>query len=1387
MSATSDTSRINISIRPEASSIQLEDRIAMIAIAASCAFVVLVAVFYLGLAVQWRSQPFLGAMLTRTLTVDGSVAVGSEQWVGLSSGLRRDDHIIGINDVLFPADYDRALEAYDAMIQTFKPGDTVRIVFERLPNSGAVSASGNEVCLPRDTGIMRCSVNITLATFPITDFLAFFLVPFVSGIITLAIAIIVLFLRPYKSSAQMVVGVCLTVAIFMLGIFDINSTHRLTPFWLLATILIGALLVATAIVFPVKLPIVYRRPGIHYLPAGVGVLISVIVLQSYFSPTSPQQATSVLWFAPFTAILGMFILVVALLRRRETASAIFIRDQANTVLIGVMLSLVVAVIWVLNIGLRAFTGFEPFPINTSAATPFLILPPLSMAYAVLQYRTLDTDRIISQAITYTVMLFGLLIGYFLLVFSATLIAREAVGAANPVLLALLIFGMAVLFVPVRTRLQARIDRIYYRKRINYQNQIEDFGQRMSSLIEFSDVLSTYRAEINNTLLPQQIFIFLPDRQSGDYVAPETDVRFAPDSPLIEQLTRGESMLYLEPGQPWIAGAVAERSRIMILKATVIAGMRGSNRLIGLVCIAPPRSMSGRYTFEEIRFIQTLTTQISVAVERSQVVESLEHRVRELDVLSQVSQAVNFTVDLDDLLELIYAQANRLIDAPHFYITLRDPATNELYHAFFLEDGERYLEKENRRWALGNDLFSEVIRTGQPVVVEDYKQTLAERNASIIFEDAELRSWMGVPMNAGSRTIGVLAAGTTQVGRVYRNDQRKIFMDIGALAATSLDKARLFAETNVRARQLAALNDITQQIVAAELDLEKLLQLITASATDILDAEAGSLLLTVDDGSEDLEFRVAVGGSGQDLIGSRLPAGRGLVGQVASSGQLVIVNDVSSDPRWGGELSKGQFQTSTVLAVPLITQNKVIGVLEVLNKKGGAIFNRDDADLLTTFGGQAAVAIENARLFQMTDLQLSERVSELETLERIDVELNRSLDLLKVAQISLHWAMENSSATAGLLGVVIGDPPRLDVIYKLGYKDEDVPPGTEGSLWPLDRGIVSRVLRTKQAELVPDVRIDPNYVPSLNSALSQITLPMLSGGTVNAILILETDREPRMRLADMPFLQRLSEHASIAIANAQLYAELTRANQSKSEFVSFVAHELKNPLTSIKGYSDVLLTGAVGAMSDQQKSFLGTIRFNAERMNTLVSDLNDVTKLQTDNMRMEFSAVNFRTALTETLRPLQKQIEDKGQTLELEMPDQLPLIQADQNRLIQVLTNLVSNAHKYTPPDGLIRVVARVNNTPRDTKGRVLEPVLHVSVVDTGIGMSDEDLVKLFTPYFRSDNPLTREQPGTGLGLTITRGIIQRHGGNIWVESEIGKGTIFHFTVPLTAEAEKAGD
>ncbi|MBZ0290867.1 MAG: GAF domain-containing protein, partial [Anaerolineae bacterium] len=550
------------------------------------------------------------------------------------------------------------------------------------------------------------------------------------------------------------------------------------------------------------------------LPTIINLIVAAACLVLYFNPPTPQTFPFTFQPGLFLAVGAAALLFISLLRRRVRATTPVIRDQSNTVLIGMALTVAPILFWAINTVAQALTGSTPIIFNTSAIMPFFLMPPVTLAYAVLQYRTLDTDKVISQGITYSILLVSLILGYFLLVFGASLMARTALQlrANDPLLIALTIFIIAVLFLPVRTFLQRRIDQIYFRRRSNYQEKVESFGRTLTALVDFDQIASAFHKTLDETISPSRVFIFVPNRQTGDYAAygkpkPDTDVHFAPTSPLIsvlKALPEENDYIYLQPGHPWPQELVTERSRLNILKTLVIARLRGRKELVGFVCIAPPKSDARTYQFEELRFIQNITNQMAVSVERAQVVESLERRVRELDVLSQVSQAVNFTIEFDDLLELINAQTDKLLEAPHFYIVLRERSTDKLYFAFFLEDYERYRDKENRRWLMGRDLFSEVVRTGLPLRVEDYAGQMAERHSPIIYEDTGLKGWMGVPLIAGNNTLGLLAVGTTEAGKTYSDDQLKIFGDIGSLAATSLDKARLFAETNLRARQLAAL-------------------------------------------------------------------------------------------------------------------------------------------------------------------------------------------------------------------------------------------------------------------------------------------------------------------------------------------------------------------------------------------------------------------------------------------------------------------------------------------------------------------------------------------------------------------------------------------------------
>jgi signal transduction histidine kinase len=1364
------------------------DWLAIAVCAVTAGVAVLAALAFITLALQWREQPFIGAQLTHTLVVSGSEPMRPDTWTGLTAGLQRSDRLIGLNGVSLsevPTDYPSMLITYRDLLAGLNMGETAELQVARQVAAGDSLADN---CTLVGDSLAQCTFSVGLIAYPAADFLASFVIPLISSLAVLAAGLVILWRRWQQPNGRLVALVCLLMSIVIGGLFDLNTTFQLVPLWLAATCLLGGALAMLALNFPNKLAVLYRYNWLEYTPIGIGVAIALLVNWFYFIPPSAEFALRNTFIAVSTGLAGLLILAAAVVYKRRVAVSPLLRDQNNAVLIGLALAAVPVVVWIISYFTQTYTPFQAFAFNAQIASPFLILVPLSLMYAVFQQSWVDTDWLISQGITYSIMLLALVLGYFLLVLGVTLVINDTLRPNDPMLIALTVFIVAILFLPVRSRLQQVVDEIYFRARRNYQQQLDQFSDRLTNLVTFDDIMAELRQQLEQAIAPKQIFIFTPAGEGREFAEastpPATQVRFDAESEFIQLLQRADSLIYLEPGKPRPAQVLVENTRLRILDATIIIGLKGrDNRLNAIVTISQPLSGMGTYSYEDLRFVRNIVRQVSIAAERAQVVTSLERRVHELDVLSKVSQAANFTVSFDDLLELISAQTSRLIDLSHLYIVLYDQRLNENYFAFFLENDERYRDRESLRWRAGRDLYSEIIQSSKSINTANYQTAMKARGYLLEREDPEMRAWMGRPLITGTSTLGVIAVGTTDPDRIFTDDHMRIFTDISTLAATSLDKARLVEETISRARQLAALNDISQKLVATESDIDQLLRIITASAVDILAAEAGSLLLTVDDESNDLEFKVAVGGSGAELIGSKIPAGRGLVGEVASKGRMVIVNDAMNDPRWGGELSpKGGFSTNSILAVPLTTQSRVIGVLEVLNKRGG-LFSDDDAELLSTFAGQAAIAIENARLFQMTDFKLRERVAELEMLERMDIELNRSLDLEKVAEITVRYAMQQSGATAGVLGMVSPDGRQLYIAAHRGYDPvHDFADGDTG-VWSLEKGIINRVMRTRLPDLTTDTSVDNDYIQSLRGAKSQLTVPIMSGGEIIAILVLESTLDLGLSLAHMAFVQRVAEHASIAISNALLLRELNLANQSKSEFVSFVAHELKNPLTSIKGYSDFLLNPALGQLSEQQRNFLYTIRFNADRMNTLVSDLNDITKLQTNNLRIELAPIKFRKVVTETLRPLQKQIEDKQQDLIIDVLDTLPEINADENRLIQVLTNLVSNAHKYSPPGGIITISAGVVSNRRDDRGRLLPPALQIMVQDTGIGMSEEDLMRLFTPYFRSDNPLAREQPGTGLGLTITRGLIERHGGDVWVTSTLGKGTAFYFTIPLAVQPQ----
>jgi signal transduction histidine kinase len=252
--------------------------------------------------------------------------------------------------------------------------------------------------------------------------------------------------------------------------------------------------------------------------------------------------------------------------------------------------------------------------------------------------------------------------------------------------------------------------------------------------------------------------------------------------------------------------------------------------------------------------------------------------------------------------------------------------------------------------------------------------------------------------------------------------------------------------------------------------------------------------------------------------------------------------------------------------------------------------------------------------------------------------------------------------------------------------------------------------------------------------------------------------------------------------AEARDQAVAANKSKTEFVSVVSHELKIPMTSIKGYSDLMIAGATGPISDKQMEFLKTIRNNVSRMAILVSDLADISRIESGNLRLEPTLVDAKSVIEDAIKLAKNQIDQKNQTLQVEIPDDLPRVLYDKNRLSQVMTNLISNANKYTQEGG--KVVVQAKRTTHACDGQEPQDVIQVKVQDNGFGMSPEDQTKLFNKFFRSPDDQVRAAPGTGLGLSITKNLIELQKGCIWFESEYRKGTAFYFTIPVTGQPEK---
>lgn len=580
------------------------------------------------------------------------------------------------------------------------------------------------------------------------------------------------------------------------------------------------------------------------------------------------------------------------------------------------------------------------------------------------------------------------------------------------------------------------------------------------------------------------------------------------------------------------------------------------------------------------------------------------------------------------------------------------------------------------------------------------------------------------------------------------DQSVAAMARKALSAINALESDTSSENKPR---LEALYRISQ-VLGNSLNLGEVLRATMDSVIQLTGAERGFLML-INDETGELDLMAARNMRQENLDRDEMEISRTIVERSIERGEGVITTNAQQDERFSKQESVSRFALRSILCQPLLTRGKTVGAVYVDNKIKTGMFEEDDLELLGAFAAQAAAAIENARLYTHIDAELAQRVRELKMLGRVDRDLSHGLDAEKILKRTLYWALRGTQSESGWIGVQPEPIGQVDILYGVD----------RGASFALDKIPYAQELRSGEAVTYEMPTGEKHMIASARREDESLILIAVMRSELNY-------SEDNQR-----FLIRLADRAAIAIENSRLYQAAQDAIESKSQFISMVTHELKIPMTSIRGYADLIRQGTVGEVSDGQVQFLDTIRSNVDRMADLISDLSDISQLETGRLKIEPLPLPLADCVRTPIADLRPQIDEKDQTINVKIPDGLPMISADPNRLIQILTNLISNANKYTPSSGQITISAEQ-----------LQGHIRVQVTDTGIGLSAADQEHLFEQFYRSEDPDVREQVGWGLGLYVTRRLVEIMGGQIGAESTPGEGSTFWFTIPIS-EKDKPGD
>jgi signal transduction histidine kinase/putative methionine-R-sulfoxide reductase with GAF domain len=787
-----------------------------------------------------------------------------------------------------------------------------------------------------------------------------------------------------------------------------------------------------------------------------------------------------------------------------------------------------------------------------------------------------------------------------------------------------------------------------------------------------------------------------------------------------------------------------------------------------------------FTEKQIKLLETFAAQAVIAIENvrlfQELKESLEQQTATSEILGVIASS---PTDIQPVLDVVAENAARLCDASEVNIYRLQGSE---YRIVAARGNLPIPRREEARPLIRGLPPGRAMIDREAVHIHDMSSAEAQAEfpeAWAMVKTLGFRTVLAVPLLREGIAIGAILIRRNEV-RTFSEKQIALLKTFADQAVIAIENVRLFKELQERNAELR--EALEHQTATAEV-----LDIISRSPTDVqpvLDAIVESAAKVC--GIDDVILRLREG----DVMTVRahfgpVPPGRPEISVneaqycwIRDHGTLHIP-DIHAQSDFPGV---GTVGNRTYLAVPLHQQREFIGVLAARHMDVHP-FSPAQIKLFETFADQAVIAIENVRLFkelQERTLELARSVGELKALGEVGQAVSSTLDLETVLTRIASHAVQLTGAAGGAIYEYDEESEEFHLRGSHQIEKEFVE-ALRASPIRLGGGPLGKAASSRAPVEVTNILDEREYTgvrfrPLLGRLgyRSLLAVPLLREEKIMGGLTIFRRTTGSFPPEVVNLLQTFATQSVLAIQNARLFREIEEksrqieaANRHKSEFLANMSHELRTPLNAIIGFSEVLQERLFGELNEKQAEYTDDILTSGRHLLSLINEILDLSKVEAGRMELEVATFDLPLAIDNARTFVRERATKHGINLDVTVDERLGDFVGDERKIKQILLNLLSNAVKFTPEGG------RVGISARRVDGSV-----EISVSDTGIGIAPEDQAKIFEEFRQVGGDYAHKKEGTGLGLTLAKKFVELHGGKIWVESEVGKGSTFIFTLPI---------